>query len=430
VSAQPGRVEPLLDRLQTLHPKLIDLSLDRLRRLLAQLGHPELLLPPVIHVAGTNGKGSTCAFLRAMGEQAGWPVHVFTSPHLVRFNERIRLGGALVGDEELSEALETAERVNAGAAITIFEIITAAALLLFAAHPAKLLVLEVGLGGRGDATNVVDPAVAAITSISIDHREFLGDTIEAIAAEKAGIMKPGIPVVTGLQDRSALGVLQDHADRVGCTLLARGRDWEVEPAGAGLRYSDAAGTLTLPPPGLQGPHQVDNAGIAVAAFRAFGGPADGIAGLAHAEWPARMQRLRGRLAATLPPEWELWLDGGHNPGAGTALAAALRQWQDRPVHLVIGMKQSKDVAEFLRPLLPLAETVWAVQEPHQHLALPIPDIVAASAGVARPGPTVAAALGHLVHERPGRVLICGSLYLAGEVLKADGDDLEPAGGLP
>ena len=431
MSDQPGQIEPILDRLSRLHPKLIDLSLDRLRRLLAQLGHPELLLPPVIHVAGTNGKGSTCAFLRAMGEHAGWPVHVFTSPHLVRFNERIRLGGhlggTLVDDDELSEALETAERVNAGAPITVFEIITAAALLLFAAHPAKLLVLEVGLGGRGDATNVVTSAVAAITSISIDHREFLGDTIEAIAAEKAGIMKPGIPVVTGAQDPAALTVLQAHADRLGCTLLARGRDWHVEPTHSSLRYTDASGTIDLPPLGLHGPYQHDNAGIAVAAFRAFGGPSAALDGLAHATWPARMQHLQGRLAASLPRGWELWLDGGHNPGAGVALAEALRHWHDRPTHLVVGMKQSKDVAEFLRPLLPLAATIWAVQEPNQHLAVPVGEIVAASGGVARPGPTVAAALAQLPLDQPGRALICGSLYLAGEMLKADALDAD--GGL-
>jgi dihydrofolate synthase/folylpolyglutamate synthase len=424
---QPGRIEPIIDRLHGLHPRLIDLSLDRLLRLLASLGHPELLMPPVIHVAGTNGKGSTCAFLRAMGEAAGWPVHVYTSPHLVRFNERFRIGGRLVTDAELAEALETVERVNAGAAITVFEVITATAFLLFAAHKAELCVLEVGLGGRGDATNVLTPRVAAITSISMDHRDFLGDTLEAIAAEKAGIMKPGVPVVTGAQDPAVLRVLAEHAERVGAPMLARGQSWEIEPAGTGLRYADPAGTLELPPPSLAGPHQVDNAGIAVAALRAFGDvPVQAFAGVAEAEWPARMQRLHGRLAALLPPGWELWLDGGHNPGAGLALAATLRSWSDRPFHLLVGMKQSKDAAEFLRPLLPVVASVWAVQEPHQHLALPVAEIIAASGGVARPGPTVSEALRNLPPGPAARVLVCGSLYLAGEVLKADWDGTEPA----
>jgi dihydrofolate synthase/folylpolyglutamate synthase len=387
-----------------------------------------MLMPPVIHVAGTNGKGSTCAFLRAMGEASGWRVHVYTSPHLVRFNERIRLGGKLVDDLDLSEALETVERVNAGEAITVFEVITAAAFLLFAAYPADLCVLEVGLGGRGDATNVVVPKVCAITSISMDHREFLGDTLEAIAFEKAGIMKAGIPVVTGAQDAAVLAVLDARAAEVGTALLARGRDWDIESTASGHRFRDPAGVLDLPPLSLQGPHQLDNAGIAVAAFRAFGGPAAGAQGLAHAEWPARMQRLHGTLARLLPPGWELWLDGGHNPGAGAALAETLRGWRDRPVHLVVGMKQSKDAATFLRPLLPEAASVWAVQEPHQHLALPVEEIVAASGGVARPGPTVADALRQLAPSEPSRVLVCGSLYLAGEVLKADWDGTGAAEG--
>ena len=422
---QPGRIEPIIDRLHNLHPRLIDLSLDRLQRLLAQLGHPDMLMPPVIHVAGTNGKGSTCAFLRAMGEAAGWRVHVYTSPHLVRFNERIRLGGKLVEDLDLSEALETVERVNAGEAITVFEVITAAAFLLFAAFPAELCVLEVGLGGRGDATNVVTPKVCAITSISIDHREFLGDTIEAIAFEKAGIMKPGIPTVTGAQDPAALAVLDARAADIGATLLARGRDWDIVPAASGLRFSDAAGTLDLPLPSLPGLHQLDNAGIAVAAYRVFGAPDAGGVGLAKAEWPARLQRLTGRLAALAPPGSELYLDGGHNPGAGVALAEALRSWRDRPVHLIVGMKQSKDAAAFLRPLVPHAATIWAVQEPHQHQALAVDDIIAASGGVARPGPTVEAALRQLPDGDAARVLICGSLYLAGEVLKADWDGTAP-----
>ena len=416
------RVEPILDRLGHLYPKLIDLSLDRLQRLLAQLGHPEDRLPPVVHVAGTNGKGSTCAFIRAVAEAAVWRTHVYTSPHLVSFNERIRIAGRLVTDDALSEVLERIEAINAGAPITVFEVITAAAFALFAEVPADLCLLEVGLGGRGDTTNVIArPAACAITSISMDHAEMLGGTLALIAAEKAGIIKPGVPVVTGAQQPEVLAVLQAHADAAGAPLLARGRDWTIGPQGAGLRYADVAGVLDLPMPSLPGPHQHDNAGIAAAALRARGPvPAAAWTGMAHAEWPARLQRLHGRFAAMLPKSWELWLDGGHNPGGGAALGQHLQSWSDRPTHLVVGMKQSKDAAEFLRPLLPRAATVWAVQEPNQHLALPIPDIIAASGGVARPGPAVADALRQLPPGPPSRVLVCGSLYLAGEVLKGDG----------
>ncbi len=419
-----GRFDALVARLHALHPQLIDLSLDRLERLLAQIGNPERRLPPVIHVAGTNGKGSTCAFLRAMAEAAGLRVHVFTSPHLVTFNERIRIAGRLVDDSTLARALEEIERCNAGGAVTVFEVITAAALLLFSRAPADLCVLEVGLGGRLDATNVAPaPASCAITSISMDHRDFLGDTLALIAAEKAGIMKPDSPAVTGQQESAVLEVLQREADRQGASLSARGRDWSIERVGRGLRYADAAGALDLPLPALPGAHQHDNAGIAVAALRVAGlapTTAQARRGIAGVEWPARLQRLDGDLAALLPEGWELWLDGGHNEGAGVALAEHLAGWRDRPVHLVIGMKQTKDPAAFLRPLLPHAASVWAVAEPGQHLALPVEAIVAASGGVAQPAASVAAALRALPRGAVARVLVCGSLYLAGEVMKADG----------
>lgn len=335
------RIEAIVARLEGLHPRLIDLSLDRLRGLLGKLGSPERRLPPVIHVAGTNGKGSTCAFLRAMGEAAGMRVHVYTSPHLVRFNERIRIAGRLVSDDDLVAALEEVERVNAGAAITVFEVITAVAFHLFAAVAAELCVLEVGLGGRGDATNVIErPEACAITSISLDHREMLGDTVAAIAAEKAGIMKPGVPVAVGVQTPDALEVLCATAARVGARLHLVGRDWWME----GLRYSDARGAIDLPPLSLPGVHQLDNAGIGIAALRAsrLAVPDVAIAaGVAHAEWPARLQSLHGALAALLPPDWELWLDGGHNPGAGVVLSAHLATWADRPVHLIVGMNSAE-----------------------------------------------------------------------------------------
>jgi dihydrofolate synthase/folylpolyglutamate synthase len=419
-----GRIGGIVARLHGLHPRLIDLTLDRLLALLGKLGNPHLHLPPVIHVGGTNGKGSTSAFLRAMGEAAGLRVHVYTSPHLVRFNERIRIAGELVTDANLIAALETVEQANAGAPITVFEVITAVAFYLFAAAPAELCVLEVGLGGRGDATNVIPPpAACAITSISLDHLELLGPTLEAIAWEKAGIMKPGVPLAAGAQTAAVSAVLQTEAQRIGTRLLQRGRDWTIEATANGLRFADAAGEVALPPPSLPGPHQIDNAGIAIAALRAaaLGVPDDAIArGIAAAEWPARLQRLTGQLASQLPPGWELWLDGGHNPGAGAALAEHLAGWRDRPVHLVVGMKQAKDSAEFLRPLIPLAASLWAVAEPDQHNALPVEAIVAASGGVAQPGPLVADALRNIPRSGiPGRVLICGSLYLAGEVLKFD-----------
>ena len=420
-----SRVEGIVARLHGLHPRLIDLSLDRLVSLLAKLGHPEHRLPPIIHVAGTNGKGSTCAFLRAIGEAAGLRVHVYTSPHLVRFNERIRIAGELVSDEALAAALEHIERVNDGAPITVFEVITAVALYLFAETPAELCVLEVGLGGRGDATNVIArPAATAITSISLDHREMLGDTLAAIAAEKAGILKPGIPVAIGSQKPEVLQTLLALADKTGAPVTLRDRDWRITPSGDGFLYSDAGRELALPRPSLPGNHQIDNAGIAIAALRASGialsDQAFG-AGLAAAIWPARMQRLTGRLAAMLPAGWELWLDGGHNPGAGEALAEHLAGWSDRPTHLILGMKQAKDTESTLHPLLPHVASLWAVSEPGQHLALPVEAIVAASGGLARPGPTIEAALAQMQDQPgPARVLICGSLYLAGEVLKQDG----------
>ncbi|MGI3775880.1 MAG: bifunctional folylpolyglutamate synthase/dihydrofolate synthase [Janthinobacterium lividum] len=419
-----SRAEAVIERLHGLYPKLIDLSLERLEALLGKLGHPERRLPPVIHVAGTNGKGSTCAFLRAIGERGGLRVHVYTSPHLVHFRERIRLAGELVSDEALSAVIEEVAAVNDGAAVTVFEVLVAASFELFARVPADLCVLEVGLGGRADATNVIPPPrVCAITSISMDHQDFLGDTLGLIAREKAGIMKAGTPVVVGAQSGEALGVLLGHAEEVGAPVLLRGRDWDVAVDGGGLRFWDGAGEVALPAPSLLGAHQVDNAGIAVAAARASGLVGDGaLAGIAGAEWPGRMQRLGGRLAAGLPGGWELWLDGAHNEGAGRALAEHLAGWGDRPLHLVVGMKQAKDAGAFLRPLLPLAASVHAVCEPGQYLGLSVEAVVAASGGVARPGPTVAEALRAIVAgaSAPGRVVICGSLYLAGEVLKADG----------
>ncbi|GLR67678.1 bifunctional folylpolyglutamate synthase/dihydrofolate synthase [Acidocella aquatica] len=416
MSAARGRFDASLERLHRLYPKLIDLKLDRLVRLLGALGDPQLRLPPVIHVAGTNGKGSVCAFARAMAEAAGLRVHVYTSPHLVKFNERIRLAGALVSDEALAGALDEIEAVNEGNQITVFEAITAAAFLLFARVPADLCVVEVGLGGRFDATNVVRPAACAITSISMDHQDFLGDTLGVIAAEKAGIIKPGVPVVVGGQAPEALAAIMDAAQAAAAPLLLRGRDWEVAAAPGGLRFQG----MDLPPPALAGVHQAENAAIAMMTLRAAGfdfSPEVLAAGLRAVEWPARLQLLHGALLALLPQGSELWLDGAHNPGGAEALAAQLQSWAG-PVTLVLGMKQAKDVGEVMRILLPHAAQIFAVAEPGQHLALPVEAIVEASGGRALVGPDVAGALAQIT--APTRVLICGSLYLAGEVLKMDG----------
>ncbi len=417
-----SRYDSSLDRLQKLYPKLIDLKLDRLLRLLEALGNPHLRLPPVIHVAGTNGKGSVCAFTLAIAQAAGLSAHVYTSPHLVRFNERIRLANELVDDQTLAAALDEIEAHNAGNQITVFEAITAAALLLFSRVPADICILEVGLGGKFDATNVVPaPAACAITAISMDHQDFLGDELHLIAAEKAGIIKPGVPVVTGFQAPAAMAEIVKAAASNNAVLHRRGRDWEIAETPDGLRFNGR----NLPRPALIGAHQAENAGIAMMALEAagFAIPEAALAtGLQTATWPARLQRLTGTLLALLPRGADLWLDGAHNPGGAQAIAAQLEAWAG-PTTLLVGMKQSKDVTEFLRIVMPYAARIFAVAEPGQHLALPVEDIIAASGGVALPGPDIAGALRQIV--APTRVLICGSLYLAGEVLKLDAACLEP-----
>ncbi len=420
--------EAVMARLARLHPTLIDLSLGRIERLLARLDHPERRLPAVLHVAGTNGKGSTCAYARAIAEAAGMRVHVYTSPHLVTFHERIRLAGALVSDAALTDALERCEQANGEAPISVFEISTAAAFLLFAEVPADILVLETGLGGRVDATNVIDrPAATAITSISMDHMDFLGTTIAAIAFEKAGIMKEGVPCATGRQVPEAASVLADRARSLGVSLLARDDAWRIAPHDTGLRYEDRDGTLDLPLPALRGAHQHDNAGIAIAALRAMGEPRFTAAayadGLASAEWPARLQRLTGGpLVSLLPEGWELWLDGGHNAEGGRALGAHLAAEAGLPWHVAVGMKTGKEADGFLAPLISHAASLWAVAEPDQHQARAPETIVEASGGRARIGPRVADALSAIAreHRGPARVLICGSLYLAGVVLRENG----------
>jgi dihydrofolate synthase / folylpolyglutamate synthase len=421
----------LLDRLLTLHPKIIDLSLDRVCRLLEAVGRPERSLPPVIHIAGTNGKGSVLAMIRAGLESAGLSAHAYTSPHLVRFHERIRVAGETIREPALAALLAECEAANAGAPITFFEITTVAALLAFARTKADYTLLEVGLGGRLDATNVVDrPRLTVITPVSIDHQQYLGDTLAQIAAEKAGILKPDVPCVIGAQPEEALDAIETRAAEIGTPLLSHGRDWVVRTEHGRLVYQDEQCLLDLDPPRLRGPHQVMNAGIAVAALRAMGLDHRACqAALRDADWPARVQRLtRGPLPEALPTDAELWLDGGHNAAAGEALAAVLDEWRARaslPVHLVVGMLETKAAAEFLRPLAPRAVSLRTVPIPGadaSYSAAALAEIAAQIGFRAEPFATVDAAVEDIaaVATLPFRILICGSLYLAGRVLADNG----------
>jgi dihydrofolate synthase/folylpolyglutamate synthase len=426
-------LDDTLTRLLALHPKLIDLSLDRMWRLLARLEHPERKLPPVIHVAGTNGKGSTIAFMRAMLESAGQDVHVYTSPHLVRFNERFRLaaegGGRLVDDDELRATFEECERVNAGDPITVFEITTAAGLLLFSRHPADVLLLEVGLGGRLDATNVVEaPLLSVITPVSLDHADYLGDSIESVAAEKAGILKRGVRAVIGPQVPEAISIIERAAERVRAPLRVSGEHWNASEEHRRLVYQDDDGLLDLPGPKLIGRHQFVNAGVAVAALRASGLKIPQRAyetGLVKAEWPARMQRLtHGSLVQQAPADSEIWLDGGHNPDGGRAVAASLADIEERapkPLIMIVGMLGSKDFEGYLRHFSGLALRLYAVPVPNAERSLSPGQIADAANKLGIPAESAndveaaLAAIKALSLSAP-RILIGGSLYLAGDVL--------------
>ena len=400
-------LDPVLARLTALHPKLIDLKLDRVLRLLERLGNPERRLPPVIHVAGTNGKGSTVAFMRAMLEAADRRVHVYTSPHLVRFNERIVVAGEMLADGELLALLEECERANEGRPITFFEITTAAAFLAFSRTPADVLLLEVGLGGRLDTTNVVErPAVTAITPVARDHTQFLGETLADIAAEKAGIVKPGAPLVLAPQEAEAKAVILAKAADRGAPVYD---DWRVsEGVFHGRRM-----TLPLPKLGLAGAHQAGNAGLALACLEGFGLPEVALVrGLETAHWPARLQRLS--------EEPEIWLDGGHNPAAGRVLADWLAG-RRRRFDLIVGMLDTKDRDRFLAALAPWIERTVAVPVPGSDASVPAEALAktARAAGMdATAAPNVEMALERLGGVRP--VLIAGSLYLAGAVLAERG----------
>ena len=426
--------DTLLERLKKLHPQSIDLSLGRIERLLAALGNPQDKLPPVVHVAGTNGKGSTLAFIRAIAESLGKGVHVYTSPHLVDFHERIVLAGphgaAPVSEEVLVDCLARAEAANGGELITLFEITTAAAFLAFAEAPADLLLLETGLGGRLDATNVVEkPLLTIITPISIDHVSFLGETLAEIAGEKAGILKPGVSCIVGRQPTEAFDVIARKADEVGAPLHVFGRDFDVYEQQGRLVFQTASRLLDLPLPRLAGRHQIDNAGTAIAAASvAFG---DGLTqraledGIAQAQWPARLERLPvGGLHAYLEDGTEIWLDGGHNEAGGQAVANALAELDERvprPVHVVWGMMETKDARRFIAPFKGLVERIYTVpipDEPNAFAAEPLAEMARAEGFDAVAVSSVPEALLRSASGGvPARVLICGSLYLAGHVLR-------------
>lgn len=425
MSQQPS--DAILAQMMTLHPKIIDLTLDRVWRLLGALDHPERALPPVIHIAGTNGKGSTQAMIRAGLEAAGKSVHAYTSPHLARFAERIRLAGQIIEEPELARVLDECKAANGDAPITYFEITTVAALLAFARTPADHTLLEVGLGGRLDATNVVErPALTVITPVSVDHQQYLGETLPEIAGEKAGIIKRAVPCVVGPQADAALEVIEARARKLGAPLLVHGQHWHVGEERGRMIYQDENGLLDLPLPSLIGAHQVQNAGTALAALRHLGADAAACeAAVLRAEWPARLQRLKSGPLVDLAERAELWLDGGHNPAAGQALAEALARLPARPTHLICGMLNTKDIGGYLRPLARSAESLWSVSIPGEAATLSAADTAAAAraAGFAQvvEARNVATAIEGITAAQPlARILICGSLYLAGTVLRDNG----------
>ena len=432
VSEAPGQTAPresdaILTRLLDLHPKVIDLSLGRMTRLLDALGNPERAMPPVIHVAGTNGKGSVVAYLDAMLRAASYRVNSYVSPHLVRFAERIRLGGVPIAEDSLRASLAHCEAVNDGASITFFEITTAAAFHAFERNPADVLLLEVGLGGRLDATNVIaKPALTVITPVSIDHTHYLGETLELIAAEKAGILKQGVAGVIGCQEPAADAVIGSVAGRVGAPLARHGREWSFERAGSQLVVQDGNGSECYPLPGLAGDHQVDNAALAAVCARALPGFDVGEAaiaqGLREARWPGRLQRIPWN---GLTDDWELWVDGGHNAAAAAALARVAEGWVDRPLDLAVGMLNTRPPGDFLRPLAPFVRRLAAVAIPDQ-AASRTADEIASTARSLGIEAEAAASMGEAVTRlssgspQPGRILVCGSLYLIGDVLATAG----------
>ena len=417
--------DAILARMMALHPKIIDLTLDRVWRLLAALDNPQDKLPPVIHIAGTNGKGSTQAMIRAGLEGWGKSVHAYTSPHLARFHERIRLAGDLISEDHLTQVLDECYSANGGESITYFEITTVAGLLAFSRTSADYTLLEVGLGGRLDATNVITPEVSVITPISIDHEQFLGNTLAKIAGEKAGIIKRGVPVVVGPQPDEAMEVIEDTAMRLGAPVIAYGQHWHVHEERGRLVYQDERGLLDLPLPNLMGAHQIQNAGAALAVLRHLGADEAACeAAVVGAQWPARMQRLKNGPLVEIAGAAELWLDGGHNAAAGIALADVLANLPKRPTHLICGMLNTKDVTGYLRPLAAEATSLTAVSIPGEAATLSAEETEAAAKSVdlqAYTAENVTEALKAILARDPNsRVLICGSLYLAGAILRENG----------
>lgn len=421
-----GNSDAILERMMSLHPKHIDLTLDRMWLCLDRLGNPHEKIPPVIHVAGTNGKGSVQAMIRAGLESAGQTVHAYTSPHLARFHERIRIAGELISEEALTDLLDEVFKANRGAPITYFEITTAAAFLAFARHRADWTLLEVGLGGRLDATNVIaKPRLAVITAIDYDHQQFLGETLTEIAGEKAGIIKRGVPVVVAPQHDESLAVIEAKIARENAPALIAGQHWHSRSERGRLVVEDEAGLLDLPLPNLRGPHQIPNAGAAIVALRHLGfDEAACEAAVTKAYWPARMQRLRTGPLVDIAGDAELWLDGGHNPAAGAALTETLKSLPPRPTRMICGMLKTKDVEGYLSPLSEVVESLHAVAIPGEAATLPAEDTAAAARAVgleANVADSVQDALAEIVAQTPDcRVLISGSLYLAGAVLRENG----------
>jgi dihydrofolate synthase/folylpolyglutamate synthase len=437
----PTAADREIARLMALHPKGFDLSLERVTRLLERLDNPQERLPPVIHIAGTNGKGSTAAFSRALLEAAGLTVHVHTSPHLVNWHERYRIGapggGRLVADDVLADALRRVADANHGEKITVFEILTAVTFLLFSSHPADAAIVEVGLGGRFDATNVIKkPAVSVIMPISLDHEAYLGDRVELIAAEKAGIIKRGAPVVVGAQEtEAAQRVLLETAERLGSPTRVYGEDFLAFEENGRMIYQDDEGLMDLTPPRLSGRHQIANAAAAIAAVKAAGfeiSHAAAARAMISVDWPGRMQRLpQGRLSELAPPRAEIWIDGGHNPGAGVVIAEALAEQEEkfaRPLFLICGMINTKDQTSYFRAFHGMARHVYAVPVSTSDAGVPNSELAARAeeAGLsAEPMNSVASALMLLrdtwdASEQPPRILIGGSLYLVGAVLAENG----------
>jgi dihydrofolate synthase/folylpolyglutamate synthase len=418
--------DAILERMMALHPKIIDLTLDRTWRLLKALGNPQNDLPPVIHIAGTNGKGSTQAMIRAGLEGAGKSVHAYTSPHLARFHERIRVAGSLISEDALTAILDECYEANNGDTITYFEITTCAAILAFARTPADYTLLEVGLGGRVDATNVIDkPALTIITPVSFDHPQFLGNTVAEIAGEKAGILKRGVPAIITRQPDDAMEVIEARAERLGAPMLVQGQHWDAWEERGRLIYQDETGLLDLPPPALMGAHQFQNAGTAITALRHFGFGEDACEAVPRdVTWAARMQRLSHGPLIDAGPQAEFWLDGGHNAACAATLAETLTRLPQRPTHLICGMLNTKDISGYLEPLVPHTASLTAVSIPDEINTLPAPVTAKAARDVgmnADEADSVMAAVQNILSKQAdARILICGSLYLAGAVLREHG----------